>query len=531
MSDTNGKPERGTGGTRFSRLRALARVRRIAQGRARPAGLARRWLWPLLTAAFIVAQQRHYFVIPDRIAEAPAIRETSSIHEPHVFDYGLYYWGLVPVYSTVVLDNRADAALYSPDAAAKLLIERGDSLRMEYINCMRVGERMVKLMKYPLCLWQGSPYAVSHRGVMGTIYTLGLVLLAFALGRHAPFPLGVVLPVLLSASPFIAADIYRRSLTQTVLISASIYAMALLAPVVFDRRLRAGSALLRAALLAAVVVILNNIRSTPTAIYGGVALVILLYHGTSWPKRVALLVVALGLQAGFSRSFDAWWESRYREASAVVERLGGQPFRGERKAYHAVYHAIWCGLADFDRTYGYRWSDNQPEGYAWPILQARGADVESNADQMGYVAAGPYIEYLPGYGQVLRDRLLANIRADPVWYARIIGQRIRRLLFESDPAHLRIRDTLLTGPRSPWPYLGVLALVLALGLRGYAKLFLLSLPTLAVPLLVTTYGGQQLEFIGHLVLAAVGLTMLVRALAWPVVIRCRRHVRRAPCAG
>lgn len=531
----------------------MARVRRAAQGGARPArGFWRTWVCPALVCAVIVVQQRGYFLEPDRLHGAPVITETTTIHEPYLFDYGMYAWGLVPVYSLDLLDHRDDPVYQSPEAATRLLAERGYTLRMEYANAMRIGERMVKVMKYPLALYHRSAAGLSHRGILGTVYALGLCLLAFSLCRFAPFPLGVILPLVFSSSQFAACDIYLRSLTQTVLIDAAIFAMALLSPIIFDRRLRTGSLLLRGLLLTSVIVFLMNIRSTISPLYAGILLVMLCYRRRSLGWRLAMFVAILGCHVLVARLFDAWWGMKYREASAVVEQFGGQPFRGIRMTYHSVYHSVWCGLADFDHKYGYRWSDNQPESYAWPILQAQGQNVDLGADQMGYVCGGAYIEYQAGYGKVLEARLRDNIRADPGWYARIILQRVQRILFENEPARLNVPaiaftvqlpraeraitsvnlpPLALTGPRSPWPYLAVLALLLIFRLWGYVKLLLLAMPTLAVPLIITTYGGQQVEFVGHLVLAAIAVTVALRLAAWPVAALGRRCKRRAACAG
>jgi hypothetical protein len=74
---------------------------------------------------------------------------------------------------------------------------------------------------------------------------------------------------------------------------------------------------------------------------------------------------------------------------------------------HAFWWGIWTGLGDFDRTKGYRWRD------------AAAAEAVANAG--GPPVTGWY--YDPRAEAVLRRLVMRDIRADPIWYARILVRR------------------------------------------------------------------------------------------------------------
>ena len=103
----------------------------------------------------------------------------------------------------------------------------------------------------------------------------------------------------------------------------------------------------------------------------------------------------------------------YGLASAFVKRLTATSLtaRGEARTipqHHPVWYNVWIGLGDFDRTKGYVWED----GVASAVLVRHGGTA------IGRSFLGPENE------AILRDLMLADIRADPLWYAGILAKRV-----------------------------------------------------------------------------------------------------------
>jgi hypothetical protein len=83
--------------------------------------------------------------------------------------------------------------------------------------------------------------------------------------------------------------------------------------------------------------------------------------------------------------------------------------------HHNVWPSIWEGLGDFDREKGYVWSDRAAKA----ALAQAGVDSGS-AESYGF--AGEACDAF------FRGKVLGDIRADPLWYATILAQRLRATL-------------------------------------------------------------------------------------------------------
>ena len=175
-----------------------------------PQGASRWLLWPILMAVFFFWQQWQLVENPRRISPEWRTLKTTAIHSPNVYDYGMFYWGLVPVYSTYVDRSKSNNNLYSKEAAERILIERGETLSVEHYpgRPVRNGERTLKLAPLPLALIRGSAYKLGMTRSYAFVHALALVVLTFALWRYAPFPLCIVLPLILSSSEFAACEMY-----------------------------------------------------------------------------------------------------------------------------------------------------------------------------------------------------------------------------------------------------------------------------------------------------------------------------------
>lgn len=167
----------------------------------------RGWTWVLMLAVlgYLVWQYRVYYTGQYPYEKSTSgkvlyrVQKATGIHDPATFTYAAYYWGLLPVFSTYVQSHARDAAIYSEEAARNILVERGESLRMDSL-AVRWGARMNTLLQYPVAVVKGSPQGADHRVTSAFIYVCGLLLLTVALWWHAAPPLFVVLPMLLASS-------------------------------------------------------------------------------------------------------------------------------------------------------------------------------------------------------------------------------------------------------------------------------------------------------------------------------------------
>jgi hypothetical protein len=88
------------------------------------------------------------------------------------------------------------------------------------------------------------------------------------------------------------------------------------------------------------------------------------------------------------------------------------------RSHHAVWHALWEGMGDFDRTKRHVWSDIA----AGAELAAAGVDPGPDATMK---LVSPVSE------AYFRRVVIAEITQDPLWYAQILVRRIGATLFQT----------------------------------------------------------------------------------------------------
>jgi hypothetical protein len=101
-------------------------------------------------------------------------------------------------------------------------------------------------------------------------------------------------------------------------------------------------------------------------------------------------------------------------AAALLAPLLLSPAR----SHHAVWHALWEGMGDFDRTKGHVWTDKA----ARAELAAAGVDPGADATMK---LVSPVSE------AYFRRVVIADITGDPLWYAQILVRRVGATLFQT----------------------------------------------------------------------------------------------------
>ncbi len=453
------------------------------------------------------------------------------------FVYFLYYLGLYPVVS-----EDPQALDYSLEGAKRLWREKGSSLVMERYWTIRVGEHGKVFLFLPHAWLRGAPVPEPMLIPFNAAYFTGSLLALFAALWWLGWPvLGIILVLLLGSNPLQVFEVYGHNNIIGIPISTAIWLLALMS-VLLGKKVRPLRWVWPAPLLAgALVGALSLARTEPVAMLAPAFLLCLFAPHRRWVSRLflsALLVVSFwGVSSWLNHRLD----QKFVQTTRLVEQAGGRPFVGARFNHHLVWHPIWCGLGDFGRDKGYAWGDQTAGEYAWKIMRPRypggkppgWPPPRDMGDELRQYTLGTFwdrdgrymrtIWELPGYDQILREKVLRDIRSDPLWYARILGLRIWRILTQTTPPSLRLGPlSLPVLPPSRW--YGLLLLIpVALILwrhRAWTPLVLLlfTLPLALVPLLV--YSGRGTTYYSVFHLFALGL-----GLAWIWELRLRRLKR------
>ncbi len=487
---------------------------------------------------------------PETTLESPYRLEASGgvlAWQPD-FVYFLYYLNLYPVAS--ISTSRFE---YSVEGARRAIAEQGHTLVMDRYWTMRYGDLAKTYLYLPHVWLKGRPVRprMLHANALG--FTLALLALFAAFWSAEKTLLGVLLVALIGSNPFQVYQVYANNNVFGWPITVSVLLMALHVPLMRDRPPRLLTALAIAFLSGLLLGSVRQIRTEPVLVMVSALGVYLTATRLRYWLRLALVLILGGAFVWTSAAWARYFDTKYREAYRVVKAAGGHTYDGSRHPYHFFWHALWCGLGDFDLKYGYQWSDLSAIRYAWPVMQRRGVTVNGFApvepdgldslttgvywDRKGQYARTPF--ELPEYIEVARDKVLRDIHDDPLWYASIIGQRVKRLLSEGTPPTLALGNgsslsivslpraelrkggggAVVVPPRQPlWGYLTLVVAVWLLVKRAWfhLKLLAFSLPLTVTALLVYSGGGTVYYSIVHLVALAV-----VGAVAWER-LRARR---------
>jgi len=448
------------------------------------------------------------------VDQEKGLQSASGVHDQVLFSYGLYYWGLFPVFPDRALLPDAfhsDDLFYSQEGADQILNEHADSLKMESRHTMLYGELGKNYLPYFHALLKGSPKDVSFRPANASYHILALVFLFVVFWINNRGLLGLVLVVFLGSYQFQIYEIYQNENVFGYYITTCIWMAALFLPFILDIKFKTWVQFILCLLGGVIFATLFTIRSEPLSISLGVVFAILTYQHARIFRKAALLIVLLLAFIGGELFYSAYFEHQFNKTVSDVEERGGHVFSGRRAKHHVFWHNMWIGLADYDRKYGITWQDSRGLGYARGILRKKyGRKVlKEFGVKDGY--ENPIFLH-PEYSGIIKDKFFQDIKNDPVWYVTILAKRAWRIVKDSFLA-----DVTILGIRFPsflffvW---GVLALVFLVIGKNWAllKLWAFSFPTAVIPFLVYSEGGMTHYFIGHLFLAAIALFWMIRSI-------------------
>jgi hypothetical protein len=328
--------------------------------------------------------------------------------------------------------------------------------------------------------------------------------------------LGGLVVLFVGSNPFQILETYLRPNIFSVPISVAMLALAACLPYLSGRRGADKRAWITALAAGLALATFREIR-TEAAIIAVAVLATWLTLRAPRSRRLGLAAVFMLTLMGTGAAWRSYWSRGFERSAQVVGQAGGRVFAGRHSVNHEVWHAVWCGLGDFGGDKGFHWDDRL--AFRWATTR----DPATNPKPIPYTYRdGYYFEEtydgvhpiaptdLPEYNTLVRDRVLRVVREDPLWYARVLLQRVGAVLGQATPATITVGAAQLRVPGAAWLLLPVLVLLLVRRRWFEAKLVAFALPLSAVALAVYSGRGMTNYGIAHLLALAVALDWGVR---------------------
>lgn len=350
----------------------------------------------------------------------------------HKFVYFYYYTGHFPL---ATLNEEAVAT----EEGAKAEIElRGSSLIMEYGHWSRLGESARIWTFLPDAWVFGKIKKPSVRLFNILIFTLGLLSLFHGLYRLGYKKIAWILMLLLLSLPFFHYEVFSRE--NIFALQASVFCLiaGILFSVFYSKSMHL-KLIIGFLLVAACLSLAAEIRNENLVLLFSAILLIWGASTRRWTVRLAASLVVVVLFFSGRWLIRSYFQHRFNSTYALVEKQGGHVYQGPRISGHQFWHPVFCGLGDFDTKYGYRWSDTTAYNYAIAPLRRQGIDWPYSGklhfDAWYDSAHRYYIKFdeVPMYEEVVKEKVLSDIRQDPWWYLGILSQRVFRILHSCLP--------------------------------------------------------------------------------------------------
>jgi hypothetical protein len=453
----------------------------------------RRALVLLFALVALVVWQRTFLQPDTRIASGYVVTASTGINLERKFFFFLYHLDLFPVATDVPITSD------TKEEAERLFHELPHQLRQDEGSTFRSGDRG-RTYLYFVDAWinkRGLDASLIPAHSLAFVLALGALLTSFWSIRRTGA--GIVLVALLGSDPFQLMCVYRQENVFSWAITTLAAVLAIHVPLLEKRKLARWYPWAAAIGTGALVAFVRNFRSEPTVVLFGCVLV---YATATWLKKRTRLGLVIALFATLSigtRVSISLIDHKLEESKAAVAAVGGSPYTGPVAYFHEFWHAIFCGLGDFDQKYGYQWNDRVAYHYAYPELSRLNPGRPLDPDEWmlpeTYDPAGKYPVFfaeVPHYNEIIRDKVLGDIARDPLWFLGIVGRRASFTAIEAKPVGVSFGSTLLylDGSHLVYACLPLFVFLTTSRRWAHAKLLLFSLPLSIAPLLVYSGGGM-----------------------------------------
>lgn len=486
----------------------------------------------------IVAWQWGFAFHDAKIDDTYRNSAASGMHNDVYFVYFLWYKNLFPVVSTAAYqpcdyrcaptqESMAPAAL-THEAADAVMKDQGSTLLMDSGWTWYAGDRG-KVFLYLFDVWmKGVPWRPSVKPFHRFVWIVGLCGLFYSFWRIRRPWLGALSVLFLGSDPFQLYEVNARDNVFGWSITTAVILLAIHLPLLTNKRVSPRWAFAWPIVTALMMATIRTFRSEPMPMLAGALLAYMFVHFTgveskreTWLRRGALVVTFFVFFLLGGQLWNRYFLAKQAEAAAAVARHGGHPYPGNVRMYHHFWHPVWCGLGDFDKKYGYVWDDTKALAYAKPILEQKfhqhvpstsfffgQKNLDEYWDKEGIYKKLPYD--IENYNEIIRDKVLDDIKHDPKWFADILSKRVQRVLTEATPIRISTRTGWFDVPwiSGKW-FVPLLALLFVARAKFATKLLVFTLPSLTTALIVFCDKGIHWYGIFHLFMAAVVVMMAV----------------------
>lgn len=393
------------------------------------------------------------------------------------FAYFHYYTGHFPLAS---LNENLD---YSIEGAYNEIANNGTDLIMEYQHWSRLGENARIWAFLPDSIIAGNPENPSVKLFNVLIFVISLILLYYGFWRIKRPIYGFILLFLINLTPYYLYEVYMNRNIFALLGSSFFIIIGLNVSFLFQKENKYRFIIL-SIISGSIIGFFSEFRNEVSIVLVSLILIYLLAIQTRVFTKVFVILISYFSFTGTKVIIQNHFNNEFEKTTELVKNAGGHVYTGKRIPGHKFWHPIFCGLGDFDQKYGYVWNDKIAYKYATPILQEKyGMDITYSdkyyldnyydSDSLYYIK----FDEIDEYEEIMKEKVLSDIKNDPLWYFTILFKRI-------------VRTLTIT---IPFPYVGWLIFLVAFYFIKKRNWFDLKLILIALPLSATSiiiYSGD-----------------------------------------
>ncbi len=357
-----------------------------------------------------------------------------SPDKAYKFSYFYFYKGHFPL---ATLQTELE---YSEEGANKEILNRGKDLIMEYRHWSRLGESARILAYMPNAYLKGSPENPSIKLFNALVFTLGLIVLFFGFWKIGKPFLGLLLWILINSTPFFLFEVYTNENIFGVMASVFFMILGLNIQLLFKKSSNYFRIGVAAIVSGTLIGFFSEFRNEISVVIISLLLIYLLSKHLTVVAKIVLMIITIFFFNSSKRYIRNYFNLKFEKTSHLVSLHKGHVYNGAKISGHNFWHPMFCGLGDFDTTYGYQWNDIIAYNYVIPILNK---DYNMNIQYSGKYHTDDYYddaklyykkpEELPYYEEVAKKKVLSDIKNDPLWYTTILIKRIYRTLTRTIP--------------------------------------------------------------------------------------------------
>jgi hypothetical protein len=452
-----------------------------------------------MAVALITGQQFSFLRLAD--SPDPFYRNVLNLGASYQRYFSLfYYFGAFPVN----LERQNTSTLEETTATLQRV---GKSLVPE----RSVYNRASIFLFYPDAFMRGRPDTAEMRTGHALWFTVALLALFGALCYRGMPLFGLVVALLCGSDAFQVWELYHLG-SSTIFPTVISTGLAIAAAAILLSNERFARhrmlPLLLVCVCGGVGALQYEIRLEGVGIFAGALFSLAICCPQSIVRKLLFVVVFAASAMAVSSTMNWYFTRSFEKANAIVVQYGGTPTDSGNAYYSTEWWALWSGLGDFDEKYGFLADDRAGLSYYY-----------------GHDAAAPS-------EQVQRRNYLDTIREDPVWFARILRDRLMRVLVENTPYRIAFGSRYVDLKLSPRlvTLMGLILLVANLVARRWENLSLFVLPLSVGAVAVGQLADYGLQFyaVAHLFILAYVVCFALDVALLVAGRATRPLTRRAP---